>query len=88
MGVYEYTYTYPLPPPFLERGVAELVLRRVTYVPLSGIKPSGSSVCAVSVSYSFGEIASDVLVALLFSAAVVCVDDFGSSLSEAFLEVI
>ena len=32
------------PPPFLERGIAELVFRRAAYVPLSRIKPSRSSV--------------------------------------------
>ena len=42
VGVYE--YTHPLPPPFLERGIAELVFRRAAYVPLSRIKPSRSSV--------------------------------------------
>ena len=41
VGVYE--YTHPLPPPFLERGIAELVFRRAAYVPLSRIKPSRSS---------------------------------------------
>ena len=42
LGVYE--YTYPPPPPFLERGTAEFVFRQTAYVPLSEINPSRSSV--------------------------------------------
>ena len=50
MGVYE--YTHPLPPPFLESGIAELVFRRAAYVPLSRIKPSRSSVLCRERFYS------------------------------------
>ena len=50
MGGYE--YTHPLPPPFLERGIAELVFRRAAYVPLSRIKASRSSVSCRERFYS------------------------------------
>ena len=50
MGVYE--NTHPLPPPFLERGIAELVFRRAAYVPISRIKPSRSSVLCRKRFYS------------------------------------
>ena len=52
----------PTPPPFLERGIAELVFRRAAYVPLSRIKPSRSSVLCREYSYSA---VVDVLTALI-----------------------
>ena len=64
MGVYE--YTYPLPHPFLERGIAELVFRRAAYVPLSRIKPSHSFVLCREYSHS-------VVVAVLTAVIVVTV---------------
>ena len=39
-------------PPFLERGIAELVFRRAAYVPLSRIKPSRSSILCRERFYS------------------------------------
>lgn len=46
-----YVYVPTPPPPFLE-GIAELVFRRVAYVPLSGIKLSRNSVCAVRLRWT------------------------------------
>ena len=40
------------PPPFLERGIAELVFRRAAYVPLSRIKPFCSSILCRERFYS------------------------------------
>ena len=48
----KWEYTYPLPPPFLERGIVELIFRRAAYVPLSKIKPSRSSILCRECYYS------------------------------------
>ena len=52
--MWEYTSirTHSPPPLFLGRGIAELVLRRAAYVPLSRIKPSRSSVLCRERFYS------------------------------------
>ena len=71
------------PPPFLERGIAEIILRRVAYVPLTGIKPTLSAVCAVSVSYSFCKNVSDVLVTVTFTGSTTSSKFDFSGMSEA-----
>ena len=68
MGVYE--YTHPLPPPFLERGIAELVFRRAAYVPLSRIKLSRSSVLCRELFYSAIVAVLTALVAMTVAGAV------------------
>ena len=51
--MWEYTSIHThSPPPFLERGIAELVFRRPAYVPLSRIKPSRSSILCRERFYS------------------------------------
>ena len=75
--------TYSPPPPLFREEIAELVLRRVAYVPFLGIMPSRSSVCAVSVSYLFGEIASDVLVAVTITGSTTSSGFDFSRMSEA-----
>ena len=39
----------PTPPPLLRGGIAELVLRRAAYLPVSRIKPSRSAAVCASV---------------------------------------
>ena len=59
--MWEYTSIRTHSPPFLEREIAELVLRRAAYVPLSRIKPSRSSVSCRECSYSAVDVAMSAL---------------------------
>ena len=56
------------PPPLFREGDS---WTRLANVPLSGIKPSRSTVFTVSVSYSFGEIAPGVLVTVTVTGSTI-----------------
>ena len=74
----------PLPPPLLERGIAELVFQRAAYVPLSRIKPSRSFILCGECFYSaVGAVLTgrvDVFVRV-FLFRLSDIVDFGISLS-------
>ena len=60
--LWEYRSIRTQSPPFLVRGIAELVgFRRAAYVPLSRIKPSRSSVSCRECSYSAVGVAMSAL---------------------------